>query len=1442
MVDSADDTISEGANQGVDTVQSSVSMFLGANLENLTLTGYVNLMGGGNTLDNVITGNDGDNLLIGGTGADTIRGGLGNDSLYAANYNDSPDAQADMLYGGAGDDEYHANASDMVVEQAGEGVDTINLCLDSPTYALPDNVENLNVVQTTWSYGTTLTGNALDNVIVGDANVSGAIIDGGLGADTMAGGSNFGVVYFVDNPGDVIVSGGSLSYNGASIGGVDTVVSSVDWTLQPALENLTLVGSTAVQGIGNSLANVITGNDADNLIEGMDGNDTLTGGNGSDTLDGGAGDDRLVDGPGAWTPGADVLLGGAGNDTLISYSDGDWLDGGAGNDTISMADTGSGLTTVVFGHGYGLDMATGSSTSGTQLTRRILFTPDVQIRDLQLSRSGADLQLAVSATDVLTIGSFFNDETSLVPTGMIDDVKFADGTVLDTQTLIDRLSLGNSNSATAAADVIFGTSGADTLQALGGNDRMFAGAGNDDLSGGTGNDTLYGGAGDDTYRFAAGDGQDLIVDSAGANDTLVFGAGIAASNVAGRRSGDDLLLSIANSTDQITVQGFFSGGDAQIDGADFSDGTVWDSGALAALTTGMTIVGTAGDDALTGGANGDTLNGGAGNDVLSGLDGDDELTGGAGSDSLYGGAGTDTYVFAPGSGHDFVYDPQYSSSGANVMRLTGVSPQQVTVSTDGTSLYLVTQGSSDWIELFGSDGSSTVGAYRVRFDDGSVWDAAALQSMLNPRVASESDDVWMGSTGNDTASLLGGDDLVTEMQGNNSIDAGAGNDQVWGGQDNDVFHGAIGNDTLDGGDGNNLLDGGAGDDEVDGSMGDNVLVGGSGDDYLWAGDSRSNVILFNRGDGQDYAEVGESGQLNVLSLGGGIAQGDITLRAVPDDGTVFLAVGGADGVELSVPDAASRGTLTLQIIGTNSVQAFDLGAVLDDFDAACAVDPTIDTWSAQASLQVHAIASNPGLAYGGQFAYRYATEGSLDSLSDAQAQTLLAVADFTATPQPVAAGFVIGTSGGDVLGGTASDDHLFGLDGADSLTGLAGNDTIDGGAGADTMKGGAGDDTYVVDNTADVVTESSNQGYDTVLSSVSFTLPSNVEVLQLTGDAAINGTGNGLANAIIGNAAANVLSGGSGADTMAGGDGDDTYVVDNVADVVVEQAGEGSDLVKSSVTYTLSTDVEDLTLTGSSAINGVGNALDNVLIGNSGKNKLTGGAGNDTLDGGAGSDTMIGGAGDDTYVVNTSTDVVTENANEGIDTILSGVTWTLGSNLENLTLTGTSAIKGTGNAADNVLIGNSGANTLTGGAGNDTLDGGAGNDSLLGGTGDDTYFLGTGSGADLITENDATAGNTDLLSVGAGVAIDQLWFRHVGNNLEVSIIGTTDKATIANWYTGTANHVEQFMTSDGHLLLDSQVANLVNAMASFAPPAAGQTTLPPNYQASLEPIIAANWH
>ena len=234
---------------------------------------------------------------------------------------------------------------------------------------------------------------------------------------------------------------------------------------------------------------------------------------------------------------------------------------------------------------------------------------------------------------------------------------------------------------------------------------------------------------------------------------------------------------------------------------------------------------------------------------------------------------------------------------------------------------------------------------------------------------------------------------------------------------------------------------------------------------------------------------------------------------------------------------------------------------------------------------------------------------------------------------------LIGTSGNDTINGLLGNDSLNGGGGNDSLNGGGGNDTLDGGAGNDTLDGGAGtdtlvggigDDIYVVDSTTDTITENANAGTDTIQSSVTYTIPNltNIENLTLTGTATINGTGNTGNNVITGNSANNTLNGGAGIDTLIGGAGNDSYVVDTITDTITESANAGTDTIQSSVTYTIAnlTNIENLTLTGTATINGIGNTRDNVITGNSASNILNGGAGRDTL---------IGGAGNDIYVVDT---------------------------------------------------------------------------------------------------------------------------------------------------------------------------------------------------------------
>src|SRR5262249_37411377 len=157
-------------------------------------------------------------------------------------------------------------------------------------------------------------------------------------------------------------------------------------------------------------------------------------------------------------------------------------------------------------------------------------------------------------------------------------------------------------------------------------------------------------------------------------------------------------------------------------------------------------------------------------------------------------------------------------------------------------------------------------------------------------------------------------------------------------------------------------------------------------------------------------------------------------------------------------------------------------------------------------------------------------------------------------------------------------------------------------------------------------------------------------------------TGNDGTNTLSGSAGNDRLDGGLGADTLIGGTGDDTYAVDSTADVVTEAANEGTDTIETLVSLTLATNVENILLLESPrAINGTGNALANVITGNSAAN---------TLNGGVGADTLIGGAGDDIYVIDNQ-DTIIENVAEGVDTVQAGFTYTLGANIEKLTLTGT---------------------------------------------------------------------------------------------------------------------------------------------------------------------------
>ena len=675
----------------------------------------------------------------------------------------------------------------------------------------------------------------------------------------------------------------------------------------------------------------------------------------------------------------------------------------------------------------------------------------------------------------------------------------------------------------------------------------------------------------------------------------------------------------------------------------------------------------------------------------------------------------------------------------------------------------------------------------------------------------------------------------------------------------DRLYGGEGIDTLFGGDGDDLLDGGAGDDWLEGEAGNDTLLGGSGEDYMFGGDGDD---YFDAGAGGDYRDLlGGDGGNDTFIMGRGYEQ----------------EVSGGPGYD----ELAIAADILPDQVGVRRVYLHSLEVYL-------LADPLSYT-----SIYGYFVEDFESI--------RFLADGSvldrqvvLTRLSTPTAgdDTLWGTASADSLQTLAGNDWVVGLDGNDVLDGGAGDDYLYGGRGSDLFVfnlgyghdvvahrgGVAGVEwDQDVPQDVDVLQFGPGitasnvtvskatspygipdgDLRISVNGTSDVVDIRFYFNGSNELDQIRFydgTIWSKDAIAQFF---AINGTagsdlligtgmsdvlnGLGSSDEIYGENGDDYIDGGAGADSMHGGPGNDRFIVDHVGDNVYDFPGEGYDTIYSSVSRFLDGYVENLILTGSANLNGNGNPLDNTIIGNTGRNTLTGWSGNDWLEGGGGRDTLVGELGNDTYVVDSTDDAITERVNEGTDTVRSSIAWTLGSNLENLVLTGTGNINGTGNTLANGLTGNSGNNVLTALAGNDTLDGGAGLDTLIGGTGNDTYVLGRGHGADLVQENDTTAGNTDVGLFLSGISEYQLWFQRTGNDLVTSIIGTSDKLTVQGWYLGGANHVEQFKTAEGKTLLDSQVQNLVNAMAAFSPPAPGQETLPPNYATALNPVIAANW-
>ncbi|WP_305883554.1 calcium-binding protein, partial [Chromobacterium sp. S0633] len=371
-----------------------------------------------------------------------------------------------------------------------------------------------------------------------------------------------------------------------------------------------------------------------------------------------------------------------------------------------------------------------------------------------------------------------------------------------------------------------------------------------------------------------------------------------------------------------------------------------------------------------------------------------------------------------------------------------------------------------------------------------------------------------------------------------------------------------------------------------------------------------------------------------------------------------------------------------------------------------------------------------------------------------------------------------GGNGNDLLEGGAGDDGLFGEEGNDTLRGGVGKDLLNGGNGADLLEGGDGDDTLIGGEGGSWREEAD-------------TLRGGAGNDQLsTGWYGWNGT----------------FEGGTGNDTMTGGFARDVYLFNlgDGQDLIIDRAREVSDVDTFRDELRFGADIKE------SDIQVLRSGNDMVFRHVNGQDSVT------------------------------VKDWFADRLNwiEQI-TFVSGTKWTADQLMkQGVPLLGTElgdTLRG--GALDDWLVGNGGHDALYGGEGNDLLVGGRGNDVLEGGNGNDTYQFERGDGQDGITDT----GGQDVLKFGQGVNADQLWFKRQGASLEVSVIGTEDKVSINNWFGNAANQIETLQSGDGKALAASQVQALVNAMAAFNPPAAGQVNLPDNYQAALQPVLASSW-
>lgn len=1394
VIDNIGDVVVEAAGGGTDTVRASVDYVLGAEVENLILTGAAR-SGSGNGLANALTGTAGADMLDGAAGDDTMAGGAGNDTYVV-----------DSL-------------GDVIVEAAGGGTDTV---LSGVSLTLAAEVENLVLT----GAALTGTGNALANALTATAGNN--TLDGGAGADTMTGGLGDDT-YRIDNALDVVIE--------AAGGGIDTVVAAFDYTLTAGeIENLTLTGA-AHHGTGNASANAITGTALA---------DTLDGGGGADLLTGGAGDDLyVVDEAGdvvvelagggvdsvassatftltaelenltltaAGTTGTgnalnNLLLGGAGGQSLIGLDGNDTLDGGTGADTM---EGGNGDDTYIIDDAGDVVIETVGGGNDTVVTAFDVTTMAANIENIRLTGT-AHTAVGNAGNNVLSGASGDDD----LDGGGGDDLVLA----------------GDGN------DILHGTSGHDTLSGGTGDDVYLVHGGAVDLEDFLGHDTLD----------ASGSTSDDHIDLSGETDSEIeheichvtpggTTAGPLDVQFLQDRTGSfaDDIATVRGLVPQITAALQMVQANSLFGVSSFVDKPVSPFGApgewvyqqqlaLSADTAGLA----AAYSAMT------TLNGvdqpEAQIEALMqlalhaaevGYRPDSARFVVLFTDAPYhvAGDGAAGGILTPNNGDAFF------PAGGALEDYPSIAQLQAALS------------AANIIPIF-----AIAGGFEPTYQ--SLVDALGRGAVVT--LTANSSNIVSAITAGMTAATTTHIEDANCGSGNDTVNGGVEDNHIWGNGGNDHVDGRNGNDSLDGGDGDDAITGGGGDDDLIGGLGtDTAILTGAWTDYAVTATATGYLVADLRaaGDGTDtLTDVEQISFANgtfaagaVLNSGPVAGNDTGTLLVEANPGSAGVAV--ASGTVMANDSDANLATVGLgETLAVVQARAGDAaaGGILTALAGATVIDGTYGTLTLNPDGSYTYRLDNARAATDALIAGQGVVESFTYLIADAHGATAPAVLSFNITGSDEVAASVTtladtdaganliaeNSANGTVAGLTASGLDAggaallvsFGLvtDAGGTVADLAGPFQIDTATGLVTVRDGTQLNYEAATSHTIWVKATSADGASVVASFViavgdvfepvviTPTLTALADSFTATTNDHYNILGLGGADIIATLAGNDTIRGGVGNDTMAGGDGNDLFTVSGT--------GEGYDAINGGVGFDQIVALKAATAIGVSSLAGIeaissggfagvylrGTTLANVIDlsgttltgiirieGGAGNDAISGSAAADTIVGGTGNDVLNGGGGDDLFNVAGAVDGVDAyDGGAGADMIAATLN---GAAIQISALTGIEAITANGHTGVSIR-GTSAANLLDFSAvtltGITVIDAGAGNDTVIGSGGADV--IAASAGLDLLTGG-AGADRFDFNLAGdsRGASVDQIMDFTTGSDV-IDLIGVDANSLLA---------------------------------------------------------------